>query len=127
MCIVLGLDTFNSVLTIVSHHFAFSNIPRIILAVLFFFSEAYLLHLIGRMCGERVVFHRTFTRWHFDLFLLGLVLWSLMLVGWFFGGLNHVTVNIWWGMEILEFLALWGVGWVASWGPLEMTPETMIV
>ncbi|KAL2052502.1 hypothetical protein ABVK25_007062 [Lepraria finkii] len=47
MCIVLALDTFNSVLSIVSYHFAFSNIPRIILVVLFFFYEAYLLHLIG--------------------------------------------------------------------------------
>ena len=50
-----------------------------------------------------------------------------MLVGWFFGGLNHVTVNVWWSMDIVESLALWGVGWVASWGPLEMNPDTMIV
>lgn len=56
------------------------------------------------------MFHRTFTRRHFDLFLLGSALWNLMLVGWFFGGLIHVTVNVWWGMDIFEFLALWGLG-----------------
>lgn len=119
MCIVLVLDTFVSVLSVVSGAFSFSFIPRLVIAVLHFFGEAWLLHLLGRMMGERVVFGTVYTRWHFDIFLCGLVLCEVALVGWYFGGLTKVTVDIWWGLDLGEFLALLAVAWVAWWGPLE--------
>lgn len=65
------------------------------------------------------MFHRAFVRRDFDIFLGVLVLVELILVGWFFGGLGRVTVNVWWGLDLFEFLALIAVGWVASWGPME--------
>ena len=71
------------------------------------------------MTGERVVFGTAYARWHFDAFLCGMGLCELMLVGWYFGGLTRITVDIWWGLDISEFIALWIVGWVAGWGPLE--------
>ena len=71
------------------------------------------------MYGERVVLHRTFVRRDFDIFLAMMVIVELVLVGWFFGGLSSVTANVWWGLDIFEFLALIAVGWVASWGPME--------
>ncbi len=76
--------------------------------------------MIGRMTGERIVFSKVWTRWHFDLFLLGCVLWEVMLVGWYFGGLRTRTAaDAWYALDILEWLAVVGAGWVASWGPLE--------
>ncbi|KAL6716414.1 hypothetical protein ACLMJK_005981 [Lecanora helva] len=119
MCTILGLDTFNSVLTIVASAFHFSVIPRIVIAVIHFFCSAWLLCCIGRMYGERIVLHRTFVRRDFDIFLGCLVVVELVLVGWFFGGLGRVTVNVWWGLDLFEFIALIAVGWVASWGPME--------
>lgn len=80
--------------------------------------------------GERVVFHKVFGRRDFDIFLAGLVLVELVLVGWFFGGLRRGTAGAWWGLDVAVLLALWGVGWVAWWGPLEMQQGqvgTMIV
>lgn len=71
------------------------------------------------MYGERVVFHRVFVRRDFDIFLAVLVIVEVALVGWYFGGLGRLTVNIWWGLDLLEFVALIAVGWVASWGPME--------
>ena len=119
MCTILTLDTFVSVLSVISRAFTFSFVPRVIVAILHFFCEAYLLHLLGRMIGERVVFGKVYTRWHFDVFLCGLALCEVMLLGWYFGGLNNVTVDIWWGLDLSEFLALLGVAWVAWLGPLD--------
>lgn len=72
------------------------------------------------MVGERMVFHRCFKRRDFDVFLGGLVVVELALVGWFFGGLTKVSANVWWGVDLTAFIALVAVGWVASWGPLEL-------
>lgn len=119
MCGILALDTLVSVLAIVSDAFSFSNVPRIVIGILHFFFTAYLLHLIGRMVGERVVFGKAFTRWHFDVFLCGCFLWEIMLVGWYFAGLTGLTGDVWWGLDLSELVALLGVGWVAWWGPLE--------
>lgn len=127
MCVILGLDTFVSVLSILATAFHFSNIPRIIIAILHFFCSSWLLHCIGRMVGERVVFRKIYTRRDFDIFLLVLVVVELVLVGWFFGGLGRVTVNIWWSLDLCEFLALIAVGWVASWGPLEQREGTTMI
>ena len=63
--------------------------------------------------------HRVVTRWHFDVFLLGCLVWELMLVGWYFGSLSAVTANIWWSLGLLELLAIWFMGWLAWYGPLE--------
>ena len=81
------------------------------------------------MCGERVVFHKTFTRQDFDIFLAGLAVCEIVLVIWFFIRLTHLTVNIWWSLDLIEFITLIAVGWVASWGPLEMQGQatTMMV
>ena len=81
------------------------------------------------MCGERVVFHKTFTRRDFDIFLAGLAVCEIVLVVWFFVRLTHLTVNIWWSLDLIEFIALFAVGWVASWGPLETLGQatTMMV
>ena len=129
MCTILALDTFNSILSIVASAFHFSNIPRIIIAVLHFLGTAWLLHCIGRMYGERIVFGKAFVRRDFDIFLGVLVIVELVLIGWFFGGLGSVSVNAWWGLDLFEFLGLLAVGWVASWGPLEggQTGTTMMV
>lgn len=127
MCIILGLDTFVSVLTIVASAFSFSNIPRIIIAVIHFFGSAWLLHCIGRMVGERIVSHKVFTRRDFDIFLVAMVVLELLLVGWFFGGLGRVTVNVWWTLDLCGFIALIAVGWTASWGPLEQKEGTTMV
>ena len=69
--------------------------------------------------GERVLFRTVYTRWHFDIFLCGLALCEVMLIGWYFGGLTKVTADIWWGLDLSEFLALLAVAWVARMGPLE--------
>lgn len=127
MCVILALDTFVSVLSIVASAFRFSIIPRIIIAVIHFFCSAWLLHCIGRMVGERIVFHKAFTRRDFDIFLGALVVLELVLVGWYFGGLRSVTVNVWWGLDLCGFVALIAVGWVASWGPLEQREGTTMV
>jgi len=130
MIVILGLDTFVSILSILSHSFGFSIIPRILIAVLHFLCAAWFLHCIGRMYGERTVFHKVFVRRDFDIFLGGLVVVELGLVLWYFAGLTHKTAGAWWGLDIAELLALWGVGWVAWWGPLETQqgqPETMVV
>ena len=119
MCGVLGLDTFTRILSIITHTLHFSVIPRIILAILHFFFFAWCLSCIGRMVGERVFMHRVITRWHFDVFLLGCLAWEIMLVGWYFGGLTSVTASAWWGLGILELVAMWFVGWLAWSGPLE--------
>lgn len=119
MCIILALDVWVSVLVILAHAFSFSNIPRIVLAVFDFFSTAFLLHLVGRMVGERFVLGRKITRWHFDVFLVFLLLWKVMLIGWYYGGLTRITAGIWWGLDILGFLILLLVGLVARQGPLE--------
>ena len=119
MCTVLTIDTFVSVLSVISGAFSFSFVPRLVLAILHFFCEAYLLHLIGRMMGERVLFGKVYTRWNFDVFLCGLALCEVMLIGWYFGGLTKVTADIWWGLNLSESLALLAVAWVARSGPLE--------
>lgn len=129
MCVILALDTLVSVLTIIASAFHFSVIPRIIIAVIHFFGSAWLLHCIGRMVGERIVFHKSFTRRDFDIFLGALVVLELVLVGWYFGsrGLGWVTVNVWWTVDLCGFIALIAVGWIASWGPLEQRAGTTMV
>ena len=119
MCGVLGLDTFTSILSIVTHALQFSVIPRIILTVVHFFFSAWCLSQIGRATGERIFMHLSVTRWHFDVFLLGCLAWEIMLVGWYFGGLNSTTANVWWGLGLFELLAIWFMGWLAWSGPLE--------
>ena len=119
MCAILALDTFVSVLCVAAKVFSFSFIPRLILAVLSFVSTAWLLHLVGRMIGERIIFRRTFTRWHFDICLLVLFLWNIALVGWFFGGLTRKTADVWWSLDILQWFLLLTFGLMAWYGPLE--------
>lgn len=123
MCGVLGLDTFTSILSVITHALHFSVIPRIILTVIHFFFSAWCLSCIGRATGERVFVHRVVTRWHFDVFLLGCLAWEVMLVGWYFGGLTAVTANVWWSLGLLELLAIWFMGWLAWYGPLESQGE----
>lgn len=71
------------------------------------------------MVGERVVCGRGFGRTDFDVFLGVLVVVEVGLVGWFFGGLGRVGAEVWWGVDLMEFVVLVAVGWVASWGPFE--------
>lgn len=117
---ILGLDTFVEVISIFPHGFSFSVIPLIVLAVFHFLCAVWLLHCIGRMVGERIVLNKVLVRRDFDVFLGGLVVVELVLVGGHFGGLTHNVAGAWWGLGIAELLALWGVGSVAWLGPLEM-------
>lgn len=57
--------------------------------------------------------HRVVTRWHFDVFLLGCLVWEVMLVGWYFGDLTTITANVWWNLGLLDLLAIRFMGCLA--------------
>lgn len=114
MILILGIRTLNSIAIIVLYFISFSPLSLIlsvVLAVLGFFFIAACLALIGDMEGTREVCGATWTRAHFDAFLVVVVLLHVgILVGplWFGA---HVGGSLW----VLMWLAIWGVAWVASW------------
>ena len=113
MIAILAIRTASTVVVIIFNPLSV-GVVSIIIGVLGFFFVAYFLHLIGSMVGERKVFGKYFTKWHFDAFLFGTALLQVALLVAACFGFNGSVVN---GLWTALGLAIFVVAWVATWPP----------